>query len=92
MQKYRVTFSAAPGTNYYESRDLDEVKRVRDATSGGGVITAIEQTYFITNDPQMREFPDADTAQPILNSLQSDTFQMDNFERLLDPQPDGLND
>jgi hypothetical protein len=91
MIKYRVTFNSGNGTNYYESTDLNEVKGVRDATSGGGQITAIERTYFITNDPQMRTFEDADSAEPVLQSLQSDTFQLDNYEQLLDPQPTDLN-
>lgn len=85
MDLYRLTFDIGGHT---ESTDLQQLKDMKAISSG--TIIAIEKTWTIVNDPQLREFIEYEAAETAFMELRDSTFQLNESMALKDPQPDNL--
>lgn len=85
MDLYRLTFDIGGHT---ESTDLQQLKDMKAISSG--TIIAIEKTWTIVNDPQLREFIEYEAAETAFMELRDSTLQLNESMALKDPQPDNL--
>ena len=86
MDFYRLDFDVGGSV---ELTDLDQLKAMRELSPG--TIVAVSRQWSVTNDRDLQKFDFPEPAEGRVVELSNEQFQLQTWDVMVDPQPEGLN-